>query len=306
MSDDEDQLAYISPHSSPSESRASSLTSDAMPLDDQPIVPLSPRSTLNILTGLPDLDPQAKSLLAGLARGMANRAGNHDAERKHLLGANAVLQHRFDDISRSLLAYEGMGKQDGPPLGYEANDRHISRPSQSPTDSPSLSNGSTATPDGRVNVLAGLPEEDGQHPYIMELFAPPNPHPGTPTDPLPLWFHKILTGNNVAYHTLHSEVSRLPSWEHIAEVERFRLLDDRRREIRDELAVLGSELVLVEDRLTSCCHRLEAANTHSLISHLEGRELYHRAGLGRATCTNTPQLAHRGRRARIREPGVSL
>jgi hypothetical protein len=67
MSDNEDQLAYISPRSTPAESCASSPTSDAMPLDDQPIIPLSPRSTLNILTGLPDLDPRACTILAGLA-----------------------------------------------------------------------------------------------------------------------------------------------------------------------------------------------------------------------------------------------
>jgi hypothetical protein len=306
MSDDEDQLTYISPRSSPTESRASTPTSDAMPLDNPPIAPLSPRSALNILARLPDLDPQARTILAGLARGMANRSDSHDAECERLLGANAVLQRRFDDISRSLSAYEAMGKQDGPPPGYEANDGRITHPVL-------VANGMALPiqwvrrhPDGRVDVLAGLPDEDGQCPYIMELFAPPNPHPGTPTDPLPLWFHKILTGNNAAYHTLHSEVSRLPSWEHLAEVERFRLLDDRRRKIGDELAVLGSELVLVEDRLASCQHRLEAANTHSFISHLEGRELYHRAGLGCATRTDTPQLARRGRRTRVCEPGVSL
>jgi hypothetical protein len=67
MSDNEDQLAYISPHSSPSESHTSSPTSDAMPLDDPPIAPLSPRSALNILARLPNLDPQARTILAGLA-----------------------------------------------------------------------------------------------------------------------------------------------------------------------------------------------------------------------------------------------
>jgi hypothetical protein len=183
---------------------------------------------------------------------MANCSDSHDAERERLLGANAVLQHRFDDISRSLSAYEAMGKQDGPPPGYKANDGRITCPSQSPMEWRYPFSGSAAAPDGRVDVLAGLPDEDGQCPYIMELFAPPNPHPGTPTDPLPLWFHKILTGNNAAYHTLHSEVSRLPSWEHLAEIEHFRLLDDRQCEIGNELAILGSELVLVEDRLASC------------------------------------------------------
>jgi hypothetical protein len=221
MSDDEDQLAYISPRSSPSESRASSPTSDAMPLDDQPIVPLSPHSALNILAGLPNLDPRAKSLLAGLARGMANRTDDHDVERERLLGANAVLQRQFDDVSRSLLVYEGMGKQDGPPLGYEANDGRISRPIPVTHGLALPVQWVHRHPDGQVDVLAGLLEEDGQRPYIMELFAPPNPHPGTPTDPLPLWFHKILTGNNAAYHTLHSEVSCLPLWEHLTEVERF-------------------------------------------------------------------------------------
>jgi hypothetical protein len=67
MSDNEDQLAYISPRSSPSKSRASSPTSNAMPLDDPPIAPLSPRSALNILTRLPNLDPQARTILARLA-----------------------------------------------------------------------------------------------------------------------------------------------------------------------------------------------------------------------------------------------
>jgi hypothetical protein len=137
-----------------------------------------------------------------------------------------------------------MGKQDGPPPGYEANDGRIMRPVP-------VANGMALPvqwvcchPDGQVDVLTGLPDEDGQRPYIMELFTPPNPHPGTPTDPLPLWFHKILTSNNAAYHTLHSEVSQLPSWEHLTEVERFCFLNDCRCEIGDELAVLGSELVL--------------------------------------------------------------
>jgi hypothetical protein len=237
---------------------------------------------------------------------MANQVDEHSAKQGRLLDANATLQHRFDDISRSLSAYEAMGKQDRPPPGYEANNGCITHPVL-------VANGMVLPiqwvcqhPDRQVDVLTGLPKEDGQCPYIMELFTPPNPHPGTPMDPLPLWFHKILTGNNAAYHTLHSEVSCLPSWEHLTEVERFRLLDDRCREIGDELAVLGSELVLVEDCLALCCHCLEVANTHSLVSHLKGRELYHCARLGCASRTDTPQLACHGRCTCVYKPGVSL
>jgi hypothetical protein len=45
MSDNDDQLAYTSPQSSPSKSRASTLTSDAMPLDNSPPSP-SPHAPL--------------------------------------------------------------------------------------------------------------------------------------------------------------------------------------------------------------------------------------------------------------------
>jgi hypothetical protein len=273
MSDADVDLQYSSPRSSPTESRASTPDSHALPIDIVP--PLSPRSTLNILAGLPDLDAHAKTILAGLARGMALRDDNHQQEHDHFLAANSALQYRFDNVSCSLLAYEAMGKQDGPPEGYEPNEGHITRRVPMAHGLALPVQWVHRRPDGHADVLAGIPEEDAQCPYIMELFAPPNPHPGTPTDPLPLWFHKILMGNKAAYHTLHSEVSRLPSWEHLAEVECFRALDDRQREISDELAVLSSEHVLVEDRLSSCRHRLEAANTPALVAHLEGRELYH-------------------------------
>jgi hypothetical protein len=83
-------------------------------------------------------------------------------------------------------------------------------------------------------------------------------------------------------------------------------LDDRCHKISDKLAILNSEHVLVEDHLSSCQHRLKAANTPALVAHLEGWELYHQAGLGRTSRTDLNQLARHGRRTRIREPGVSL
>src|SRR5579863_9263036 len=88
---------------------------------------------------------------------------------------------------------------------------------------------------------------------------------------MPSWFFFLLNGPMPSFHTLHSAVAELDNWGDIAKVERYRHLDDTKRELDAKLDQVRAQLVLAKERLQGCHHRIKAACISNKVGHLEGR-----------------------------------
>src|SRR5579863_2951607 len=88
---------------------------------------------------------------------------------------------------------------------------------------------------------------------------------------MPSWFFFLLNGLTPSFHTLRSAVAELDNWGDIAEVERYRHLDDTKHELDAKLDQVRAQLFLAKERLQGCCHCIEAARISDKVRHLEGR-----------------------------------
>src|SRR5579863_10132037 len=88
---------------------------------------------------------------------------------------------------------------------------------------------------------------------------------------MPSWFFFLLNGLTLSFHTLHSAIAELDNWGDIAEVERYRHLDDTKCELDAKLDQVHAQLFLAEEHLQGCCHHIEAACISNKVGHLEGR-----------------------------------
>jgi len=102
---------------------------------------------------------------------------------------------------------------------------------------------------GQVELLAG--REPGEPTYIIELFLRPN-YTETNTDTTPLWFLALLTGRDGSFHTLVEATRRLDNLAAVAEIYRYRHLEQERTELTTELNRVSDALSAVRDKLDSC------------------------------------------------------
>src|SRR5579863_310935 len=123
--------------------------------------------------------------------------------------------------------------------------------------------------DGQVELLAG--EDHNEVPYVTELYTDPSYDFDRPVEAMPSWFFFLLNGPTPSFHTLCSAVAELDNWGDIAEIERYRHLDNTKRELDAKLNQVRAQLFLAEERLQACRHRLEAARITDKVGHLEGR-----------------------------------
>jgi len=132
--------------------------------------------------------------------------------------------------------------------------------------------------DGQVELLAG--EEHNKVPYVTELYTDPSYNFNGPVEAMPSWFFFLIHGPTPSFHTLRSAVAELDNWGDITEIERYRHLDDTKRELDAKLDQVHAQLFLAEERLQGCHHRIEAARISNKVRHLEGRA-HSRFQLGR-------------------------
>ena len=120
-----------------------------------------------------------------------------------------------------------------------------------------------------MELLAG--EDHNEVLYVTELYTDPSYDFDGPVEALPSWFFFLLNGPTLSFHTLRSAVAELNNWGDIAEIERYRYLDDTKRELDAKLDQVRAQLYLAEERLQGCRHRIEAARISDKVGHLEGR-----------------------------------
>jgi hypothetical protein len=229
-------------------------------------VPVSPQTAVNILATQPDLNETVRAIAYGLVSTVHRREVAHALETKERDGTNRVLQERLkkyaEKIDRDFFLPDC-------PDGFELNERRVT--TQIPVGEGYFVDAKYVRlrDDGRALLRAG--KDHNKDSYAVELYLSPDYSSACTAEPLPCWFNTLLNSPTPAFHTLRTAVANLEHWEASAELEQFRRLDDHLRHLRDELAIVQSEVHLVEDDLAACRHRIEAARIPSKIPNLEGR-----------------------------------
>ena len=125
--------------------------------------------------------------------------------------------------------------------------------------------------DGRMELLAG--REPGEPTYVTDLFLRPD-YTETPTETAAPWFLALLTSRDGGFHTLAEEARHLDNPAAMAEIFRYRQLDEERTWLTTELNCISDTLSATHDHLDGCRHRMEWAQLPQLLGHLEDRNSF--------------------------------
>ena len=110
---------------------------------------------------------------------------------------------------------------------------------------------------------------DHNHPYITDVYAAPKYDTNHPFVPMPLWFRHLLTGPSPLFDQLRDLAADLDDWGVLANVLRFREYDDdvaRTQACIEQYQTEYNTLKLGRSLIQS---RLEAAQVHTQMGHLE-------------------------------------
>src|SRR5579863_9276428 len=227
--------------------------------------PVSPQSAINILDqDLPN--ERVKEVTKGLVTTIQHRDTIHRIEADALARANQKLKEKVASLETEVAHYH-----EDPlcPDNFIANTGQVAATIPIGAGYAHPAKWIRQRDDGQVELLAE--EEHNEIPYVTELYADPSYDFDGPVEAMPSWFFFLLNGLTPSFHTLRSAVAELDNWGDIAEVERYRHLDDTKRELDAKLDQVCAQLFLAEEHLQGCHHHIEAARISNKVGHLEGR-----------------------------------
>jgi len=105
-------------------------------------------------------------------------------------------------------------------------------------------------------------------PYSLPIYARAV-YSSEPTEPIPAWFHQLLTGTPTIYANLTKAAHRLDDWGIAADIARYRQLDDDLSCINAEIDRLNAEADVTRIAKTICEGRLELARAPKQLAHME-------------------------------------
>ena len=106
--------------------------------------------------------------------------------------------------------------------------------------------------------------------YTVEIFANPANDPGIPTEPLHLWFVRLLQGCTSDYKFLHDTAIDLGNWGITADITHYCEYEDQLHELNASISAMHTEAEALEVLQESCQNRLSAANVSHRLARLEG------------------------------------
>src|SRR5579863_1562216 len=242
-------------------------TAPATPSSGRPAVPrpVSPQSAINILDQ--DLPAErVKDIAKELVTTIQHCDTIHRIEADALARANQKLKEKVVSLEAEVAHYH-----EDPlcPDNFIANTRQVATTIPIGAGYARPAKWIRQQDDGQVELLAG--EDHHEIPYVTELYADPSYNFDGPVEAMPSWFFFLLNGPTPLFHTLCSAVAELDNWGDIAEIERYRHLNDTKRKLDAKLDQVRAQLILAEERLQGCRHRIEAACISDKVGHLEGR-----------------------------------
>ena len=234
-----------------------------------PQPPLSPNSAANILGGRPDLDAAIlRTVAQGLISTIRAREDRHQQEATRFQSALEDLQKQVEFFTNT---------HETTPEGYIENNHRLPNFTIPIAGSNGLSNPAKwikLMEDGRV---AGYSEVQGPSdpPTITDMYLHPSYHSTEPYEPMPCWFRRMLTGDPAQYYTLREAIGKLDDWAHLAEITRYRKLEDDIVTAQAQVNSLRADIEGWTQAKELCEGRLAGARTHGLVAHLEGQQARH-------------------------------
>src|SRR5579863_4820500 len=232
-------------------------------------LPISPQSAVNVLTK--DISAErARDIARSLVTTIQHRDTIHRLEANALAHNNEKLKEKITSLEAEVAHYH-----EDPlcPDGFLANTGQVAATIPIGAGYARPAKWIHQRDDRQVELLAG--EDHNEVPYVIELYADPSYDFDGPVEALPSWFFFLLNGPTPSFHTLRSAVAELNSWGDIAEIKRYRHLDDTKRKLNAKLNQVRAQLVLAEEWLQGCRHRIEATRIADKVGHLEGRAHTH-------------------------------
>jgi hypothetical protein len=144
--------------------------------------------------------------------------------------------------------------------------------------------------DMKVELLAG--HEEGEHWYVVELYAVPDYSLDALAKPTPIWLLQLLCGPGDAFLTLMEAIEKLVNWPLEAEVYHYHETLNAHCELLAQCEAICAKLKLEEQRLAACLHHLEASHLANHVKNLKGRSF---------PCHCAPQMGQssQGKKPRI-------
>jgi hypothetical protein len=166
--------------------------------------PVSPQTTVNILTIQPNLNEMVRAIAYDLVSTVHRREVAHALETKERNEMNRVLQEKLKKYAEKIDCEFFLP---GCPDGYELNDGHVSTLIPIGEGFFVPAKFVKLRDDGRVLLLPG--KEHHEEPYTINLFLSPDYSSQDVAEPIPTWFNTLLNGPTPAYHTLRRAIANL-------------------------------------------------------------------------------------------------
>src|SRR5216684_4746100 len=190
---------------------------------EEELLPISPRTGLNILQNSQCTTSDAVEVTEGFAATIKNQESFHQLRILLLQEQIARLQRQADQQSN----HNDHPDTDCPrfmaaPVGFSLNASHLPNITLPyGRNAGQLAKWVRRLPDGRALLYA---EDDGpgDQPYAVELFAKLDISDDTPAQSLPRWLLNALTSPSAAFHTVQSAAEATLDWGLSAELLRYR------------------------------------------------------------------------------------
>jgi hypothetical protein len=219
------------------------------------------------------LDPTLNATIRATAYGLATTVHERTAQYAQKVAEAEQKIERLEQINqqqaqdnRQLRARLGLLSV---PDGFEHNEGRV-------TTAVPTGGGRMVVPEwirsvgnGQVELLAR--REPGEPTYVAELFLWPNYTEDIITETAAPWFLTLLTGRDGSFHTLIEEARRLNNPAAVAEIYRYRCLDDECTKLTCKLNRISDVIASIRNQLEGCRFRMEGGQLPLLLCHLEDR-----------------------------------
>jgi hypothetical protein len=224
-------------------------------------MPLSPRTIRTTLETNTDINNAMLWTIAnGLLQTITDRKASISMATKHY-------KDRLHHLEQKVLHYEGTFNH--PPEGYELNNGKVVN-FHIPVSEGLYQEAKWIQLNDDGTVL-GYHSGQGpnQRPYIIDLYVAPDYSVDTPLEPLPTWFHHMLTGPGANFQILQQVVADTGDWGFAREVAHYRLIDDDIMALAVKIEEYQRDLDAARARLGSCESRLILARAAERVTTLE-------------------------------------
>src|SRR5712692_4260120 len=235
---------------------------------EEELLPVSPRTRVNVLHNSDCTIEDAVEVAEGLTATIKNRESFHQLCVLLLQEQITRLRERADNCPSNNNPDEERPHFMAAPVGFSLNAGQLPDTTlPCGRNAGQLAKWVRRLPDGRA-LLYAKDDGPGDQPYAIKLYAALDLSDDTPPQSLPRWLLDALTGPSAAFHTVRAAADATLDWGLYADLLRYRELNQRAKAINDSISNLEAEVqgVLADQRLA--LGRLEGARAATRLGHV--------------------------------------